>query len=61
MAREHSQPQDVVLRRYRSDGDLWVGRPDMIGLPVTYHSAILARVKDELQAEGFVVIIDFTN
>lgn len=57
----HGKPQDVVLRRYRGDANLWAGRPDMAGLPVAYHAAILTRVKDELQAAGFLVSIEFAQ
>ena len=45
--REHGAPEDVTLRRYRSDADLWANRPDMQGVPVAYHAAMLSRVKEE--------------
>lgn len=36
----------VVLLRYIDDADLWHYRPDMQGLPVSFHAKILQGVKD---------------
>lgn len=35
----------VVLLRYSKEEDLWRFHPEMKGLPVTYHAAMLARLR----------------
>jgi hypothetical protein len=49
----------VRLYRYRDDESLWQARPDMHGLPVTAHAALLARVRLELLARGQAVTIEY--
>ena len=45
-------PETVRLYRYRDDAELWQARPDMRGLPVTAHAALLARVRSALLARA---------
>ena len=40
-----------------ADAELWERRPDMAGLPVTCHAALLARARRLLSAAGFRVVI----
>ncbi len=54
-------PEKVVLLRYRTDEDLWQFRSDMAGLPVTYHAAMLARLRSaviSLKVPCFVYWLD---
>lgn len=57
-ARQHgSAPADVVLIRYASSEDLARYRPDMAGLPVGVHGALVGRVRMMLtEAPGFVLV-----
>jgi len=57
LATAHGEPQDVTLYRYDTDAELWERRPDMAGLPVTCHAALLARARRLLSAAGFRVVI----
>ena len=57
LATAHGSPQDVTLYRYDTDAELWERRPDMAGLPVTCHAALLARARRLLSAAGFRVVI----
>ncbi len=52
-------PETVRLHRYRDDAALWQARPDMHGLPVTAHAALLARVRAALMARGQPVVIEY--
>ena len=52
-------PETVRLYRYRDDAALWSARPDMHGLPVTAHAALLARVRLALLARGQSVVIEY--
>lgn len=52
-------PETVRLYRYRDDAELWQARPDMRGLPVTAHAALLARVRSALLARGQAVAIEY--
>lgn len=52
-------PETVRLYRYRDDAELWQARPDMRGLPVTAHAALLARVRSALLARGQSVAIEY--
>lgn len=52
-------PETVRLYRYRDDAALWQARPDMAGLPVTAHAALLARVRLALLARGQDVVIEY--
>lgn len=45
-------PEVVDLWRYRKAEDLWADRPDMHGLPVTSHAALLARTRRKLLDAG---------
>ena len=57
LATAHGAPQEVTLYRYDTDAELWERRPDMAGLPVTCHAALLARARRMLGAAGFRVVI----
>ena len=57
LATAHGAPQEVTLYRYDTDAELWERRPDMAGLPVTCHAALLARARRLLSAAGFRVVI----
>lgn len=52
-------PETVHLYRYRDEAALWAARPDMQGLPVTAHAALLARVRVALLALGQRVSIEY--
>lgn len=52
-------PETVNLYRYRDDAALWEARPDMRGLPVTAHAALLARVRLALLARGQPAVIEY--
>lgn len=52
-------PEAVRLYRYRNDAELWEARPDMAGLPVTAHAALLARVRLALLDRGQAVTIEY--
>ena len=41
-------PADIVLLRYREDGDLWAAMPEWKPLPVTCHAAGIARTRAAL-------------
>lgn len=58
-AKQGQPPETVRLYRYRDDAALWEARPDMRGLPVTAHAALLARVRLELLARGQAVAIEY--
>jgi len=56
----------VRLYRYRDDAALHAARPDMAGLPVTAHAALLARVRLArvrlaLMARGQAVVIEYAT
>jgi transcriptional regulator with XRE-family HTH domain len=53
------QPETVRLYRYRDDAALWAALPDMDGLPVTAHAALLARVRLALLDRGQAVVIEY--
>lgn len=53
LATVHGAPAAVDLYRYGTDEELWAARPDMRGLPVTCHAALLARARRLLMAAGF--------
>lgn len=55
-AKQGQPPETVRLYRYRDDAELWAARPDMRGLPVTAHAALLARVR---LARGQAVTIEY--
>lgn len=57
LATAHGEPQDVTLYRYDTDAELWERRPDMAGLPVTCHAALLARARRLLRTADFAVVI----
>ena len=50
-------PQAIDLYRYSADEELWAARPDMAGLPVTCHAALLARARRLLRTADFAVVI----
>ena len=52
-------PETVRLYRYRDDVALWAARPDMAGLPITAHAALLARVRLALITRGQTVVIEY--
>ena len=58
-ARQGQPPETVRLYRYRDDAELWAARPDMRGLPVTAHAALLARVRTALQERRQDVAIEY--
>lgn len=58
-AKQGHPPETVRLYRYRDDAALHVARPDMAGLPVTAHAALLARVRLALLARGHAVVIEY--
>lgn len=58
-AKQGHPPEVVRLYRYRDDAALWEARPDMDGLPVTAHAALLARVRLALLARGQSVAIEY--
>lgn len=58
-AKQGRPPETVTLYRYRDDAALWEARPDMAGLPVTAHAALLARVRLALIERGQPVTIDY--
>ena len=60
-ARQGHPPEVVRLYRYRYDAVLWAARPDMSGLPVTAHAALLARVRLALLARGQAVVIEYAT
>ncbi len=54
----HGAPEEpLMLVRYQDGDDLARYQPDMAGLPVTFHAAILARVRWVMQQEGVEVEI----
>lgn len=53
------RPAQVVLVRYRTDADLWAFRPDMAGLPATFHAAMLSRLQRLLWAAGVKTAIQY--
>ena len=55
------QAKVVRLYRYRDDAALHAARPDMDGLPVTAHAALLARVRLALLARGQAVVIEYAT
>ena len=57
LATAHGAPQEVTLYRYDTDAELWERRPDMAGLPVTCHAALLARARRLLRTADFAVVI----
>ena len=57
LATAHGAPQTITLYRYDNDAEMWERRPDMAGLPVTCHAALLARARRLLSAAGFRVVI----
>ena len=59
MRKEYGKPHEVLLLRYRSEEELHYSRPDMIGYPVTYHAALLARARAALIERGFDLVIDY--
>ena len=58
-AKQGQPPETVRLYRYRDDAALHAARPDMAGLPVTAHAALLARVRLALLARGQAVVIEY--
>ena len=58
-AKQGQPPETVRLYRYRDDAELWAARPDMRGLPVTAHAALLARVRTALQERRQDVAIEY--
>ena len=58
-AKQGHPPETVRLYRYRDDAALHAARPDMDGLPVTAHAALLARVRLALLARGQAVVIEY--
>jgi len=46
------RPSQIILVRYINDSDLWRFRPDMSGLPATFHGAMLNRLQRLLWAAG---------
>lgn len=58
-AAQGQAPRTVYLYRYRDEAALWAARPDMQGLPVTAHAALLARVRLALLASGQAVAIEY--
>lgn len=58
---QDSMPDNVVLYRYRTEDELWQARPDMQGLPVTSHAALLNRCRLALEADGFIVRIEYAT
>lgn len=60
-ARQGHPPEVVRLYRYRDDAALHAARPDMDGLPVTAHAALLARVRLALMARGQAVVIEYAT
>ena len=60
-ARQGHPPEVVRLYRYRDDAALWAARPDMAGLPVTAHAALLARVRLALLDRGQAVVIEYAT
>ena len=58
-AKQGCPPETVRLYRYRDDAALWESRPDMRGLPVTAHAALLARVRSALLVRGQAVVIEY--
>ena len=57
LATAHGAPQTITLYRYDTDAELWERRPDMAGLPVTCHAALLARARRLLRTADFAVVI----
>lgn len=57
--KQGQRPETVRLYRYRDDAELWAARPDMLGLPVTAHAALLARVRLALIARNQAVAIEY--
>lgn len=54
----HGVPAEpILLVRYRDADGLGKYQTDMAGLPVTFHAAILARVRWAMQQEGVEVVI----
>lgn len=58
-AKQGHPPEVVRLYRYRDDAALWEARPDMDGMPVTAHAALLARVRLAMLARGQAVVIEY--
>lgn len=46
------RPAQIVLLRYKSDADLWDFRPDMAGLPTSFHASMLNRLQRLFWAAG---------
>lgn len=58
---EHGKPETVALFRYKDEASLWADRPDMQGLPLAAHAALLARTRLSLIAAGFAVRIEYKS
>jgi transcriptional regulator with XRE-family HTH domain len=55
---EYGTPvEPVLLVRYQDDDDLARYQPEMAGLPVTFHAAVLARVRRAMASDGVEVIM----
>lgn len=53
------EPEEVVLYRFRTEGLLWSHHPEMDGVPITCHAAMLARLRRKLTEHGIAVVIDY--
>jgi len=54
----HGIPEEpVLLVRYQDSVDMGRYQPDMVGFPVTFHAAVLARARWAMQQEGIEVEI----
>lgn len=61
LSEKHGLPGDIELVRYRTDEDLWSGKPDMRPLPASTHAAMLARTRRAFLALGIPVSINFVG
>jgi hypothetical protein len=52
-------PEEVVLYRFREEVKLWKHHPEMDSLPLTCHSALLARLRRKLLQKKINVAIDY--
>ena len=64
VARKNGKPEKVVLLRYHTDADLHHHRPDLAGMPTTFHACIVARLRGQLMARGIetkIVYMDLSE
>jgi transcriptional regulator with XRE-family HTH domain len=56
---QETKPEEVLLVRYHTDTELWKHRADMLGLPVTFHAAMLQRTAYALQSHNIATTLEY--